>query len=167
MFPFLESKVISETTNKRDIQSIFTSTAFQDFGKIHIMPLIYNEKEKQCNIMVFDHDLAKTNTHKIKKVSSGRGRKHPVFLFLDEDKNYIFEVRYGSATANALQRGLWTHTKKAFSYFESLTQGWVSYHDNPTLVRMLGLALVSTQAGHQEAIAVLEKDVQKQKLKKQ
>ena len=28
----------------------------------------------------------------------------------EEDGRYICEVRYGGATANALQRGFWTHT---------------------------------------------------------
>ena len=41
----------------------------------------------------------------------GKGRKHPVYRFYDDAGGYVCEVRYGGADANALQRGLWTHTK--------------------------------------------------------
>ena len=54
-----------------------------------------------------------------------KNRKHPVYIFLDSDGKYIAEVRYGNATSNALQRGLWTHTKKALPFFDSITNGWV------------------------------------------
>ena len=41
--------------------------------------------------------------------------------------DYICEVRYGDATANALQRGLWTHTRRSLKYFDSVTNGWIDY----------------------------------------
>lgn len=59
---------------------------------------------------------------------------HPIFLFLDSNNNYICEVRYGGASANALRRGLWTHTKNALNYFDSLTYGWIDYSHNLALV---------------------------------
>jgi hypothetical protein len=62
--------------------------------------------------------------------SEGKGRKHPAFRFFDTNKNYICEVRYGDAAANALQRGLWTNTKYAIPYFNSAANGWIDYSDN-------------------------------------
>ncbi|MFN3427833.1 MAG: hypothetical protein ACK41G_09700 [Candidatus Thermochlorobacter sp.] len=95
----------------------------------------------------------------------GRGRKHPVYVFLDENDGYICEVRYGGKTANALQRGLWTHTKKAANYFESLTNGWIDYSENRTLVRLFELALNASEQGHRDAVNVLQEDIER--LKKQ
>ena len=70
------------------------------------------------------------------------------------------EVRYGGATANALQRGLWTHTRNALPFFDSITNGWVDYSHNMTLVDLFSKALVSTEAGHTKAVAILEADIQ-------
>jgi hypothetical protein len=68
-------------------------------------------------------------------------------------------VRYGDATANALQRGLWTHTKNGLSYFESITGGWIDYSHNPLLVKLFSHALVSSLAGHTAALAEIKKDI--------
>ena len=105
--------------------------------------------------MIYDYDKTKSSIKKIKKISSGRGRKHPVFRFFDKDGNYIAEVRYGNATANALQRGLWTHTKNATPFFNSLTNGWINYSHNKSLKDLFGLALVATENGHSAANSVL------------
>ena len=86
-------------------------------------------------------------------------------MFLDSKGNYICEVRYGGASANALQRGLWTNTKNATSYFDSITNGWVNYSHNLTLVRLFSLALNSTEESHKEANIVLQKDIDKLKKK--
>ena len=138
------------------------------------MPLIYNEKNKQCNIMVFDHEKAMRETSQIKYIDSGesyngkkngKSRKHPIFMFLDSNGNYICEVRYGGASANALQRGLWTNTKNALGYFDSLTNGWINYSHNYTLVKLFSLALNSTEESHKEANDVLQKDIDKLKKK--
>ena len=91
------------------------------------------------------------------------GRKHPAFRFYGNNESYICEVRYGDAAANALQRGLWTNTKNALSYFDSATNGWINYSDNLVLVKLFSHALVSTYKGHEEAIAFLVKDIESQK----
>ena len=90
-------------------------------------------------------------------------------MFLDREGRYICEVRYGGATANALQRGFWTHTKNAVNYFESLTNGWISYEHNLTLVHLFRLALNSTEVGHKNANIILQTDIDnlKQKLTKE
>ena len=95
--------------------------------------------------------------------SAGKGRKHPVFRFFDSANNYICEVRYGDSAANALQRGLWTNTKHAAPYFNSVTNGWIDYSDNPLLVKLFSYALVSTSKGHNEALKSLMADIEVQK----
>lgn len=155
MFPFLESFKKKEIKSSKEIEKIFSADAFNEFGKINVMPLIYREREMRCNIIVFDHQKARDNVVKIIRVSNGHGRQHPVFWFLDKDDQYICEVRYGSATANTLQRGLWTHTRNASPYFDSLTNGWIDYSHNQTLVRLFHLALVASEEGHQAANLVL------------
>ncbi len=164
LFPYLSKfgKVISSS---KELKEIFQSEALSEFGNINVMPLIYREKEKQCNIMLFDHSLAIRNTARIQKESAGKGRIHPVYRFFDKEDQYICEVRYGGVTANALQRGLWTNTKNATNYFDSATNGWIDYSDNPVLVRLFSLALVASEKGHEAAQVILQKDIDS--LKKQ
>ena len=93
------------------------------------------------------------------EVVKASGRKHPLYIFLDKDGGYMCEVRYGGKTANALQRGLWTHTKRAVKYFDSLTNGWVSYKQNHSLVTLIRLALNTTKATHKGVNEVLQKEI--------
>lgn len=171
MFPFLE-KQGRDITSKSNIQEVFGSKEFSDFDAINVMPLIYDEKKQRCNIMIFDHKRAISETRRIvyvgkrqrfdintKSVVSGKGRAHPIFMFVDANGHYICEVRYGGASANALQRGLWTHTKNAISYFDSLTNGWIDYSHNHTLVKLFSLALNSSEQGHKLANEILQKDI--------
>lgn len=173
MFPYLETQG-RDITDKKQIEAIFSSDAFSDFNNINVMPLIYREKDKQCNIMIFDHSKAIQNTARILYIgkgeslngkTSGKGRLHPIYMFLDKTDNYICEVRYGGASANALQRGLWTHTKNALSYFDSLTNGWIDYSHNLTLVKLFSLALNSSEKSHEEANLLLQKDIDELKRK--
>ena len=120
--------------------------------------------------MIFDFDKAITKTHRIIRVAENKrfdktagiinasGRAHPIFMFLDKDNNYICEVRYGGKAANALQRGLWTHTQKAVNYFNQLT-GWIDYSHNETLVKLFRLALNATEAVHQQVNVQLQNDI--------
>lgn len=162
MFPRLtkEGKLIS---GRSKIASIFDDSAFSDFGNINVLPLIYAEKQKRCNILVFDFGLARANTHQIRLEAEGGGRRHPVYRFYDKDGNYICEVRYGDQRSNALQRGLWTNTKNALAFFNSVTGGWIDYSDNLLLVKLFSHALVSTRSGHEQALRILEADIQAQK----
>lgn len=177
MFPFLEKqgKNIADT-NK--IREIFQSKEFADFDAINVMPLIYDEKKKRCNIMIFDHKKAITQTKRIIRVDknqkfvsessgvvAGKGRTHPIYIFIDSRGHYICEVRYGGASANALQRGLWTNTKHALHYFDSLTNGWIDYSHNHALVKLFSLALNSSELGHKLANDILQKDIDRLKLK--
>lgn len=171
MFPKL-CEYGDSITDKNIINEIFSSDAFLSLDSVNVMPLIYREKKKECNIMVFDFDKMKEKTEKILLVDKGykydedlrqvvpaKGRSHPIYMFIDGDGKYICEVRYGNATANPLQRGFWTHTKNAVNYFESLTNGWKSYEHNLTLVQLFRLALNSTENGHKSANVILQTDI--------
>lgn len=161
MFPRLLAENEDSITDPTTISEIFDDPAFSDFRSINVLPLIYDEKKQVCNILVFDYARAVQETRIIEKASAGRGRKHPVFRFFDSEGRYICEVRYGDAAANALQRGLWTHTKNALPFFDSITGGWIDYSHNHVLVKLFSHALVSTQDGHTTALAELVADIEK------
>lgn len=162
MFPLLES--YGDTITKpSDIESIFSRPEFSCFNEIHVFPLIYNEKKQVCNILVFDAEKAQRETTLIERVSKGNGRKHPAYRFFNSKGDYICEVRYGGATANALQRGLWTNTKNALPFFDSVTHGWIDYSHNQVLVKLFSHALVSSSKGHEEALVKVKSDIERLK----
>ena len=159
MFPRLEQEG-PEITGRIAVHNILQDPAFSEFRNINVLPLIYNERNQRCNILVFDYNRAISEATRIGREEEGqRGRKHPVYRFYNGAGDYICEVRYGDATANALQRGLWTHTKNGLSYFESITGGWIDYSHNPLLVELFSHALVSSPAGHTAALAEIKKDI--------
>ncbi|VAX42220.1 hypothetical protein MNBD_PLANCTO02-2109 [hydrothermal vent metagenome] len=158
MFPRLEQEG-TEITKSSAIAKVFSAPAFTDFTGINVLPLIYDEKKQRCNILVFDYVRAKNATVRILRIDAGSGRKHPVYRFFDADEDFICEVRYGGATANALQRGLWTHTKNALKYFESVTEGWIDYSHNYVLVKLFSHALISSEVGHKKALENVKEDI--------
>ena len=171
MFPELLTRG-EDITDPDEIADIFASDAFDGLSQVNVMPLIYREAEMKCNIMVFDFEALINKTKRILYVPKGkkydsrskqlidaRGRSHPIFMFIDGNGNYICEVRYGNAAANALQRGLWTHTVNARPYFNSLTNGWISYTHNHTLVQLFKLALNASEKGHMTANVILQEDI--------
>jgi hypothetical protein len=163
MFPRLEQEG-TDLIERNKAQEILKDPAFADFGDINVLPLIYDEKQSRCNILIFDFDQAAREVTRIDRIEAGkRGRKHPIYRFSNSFGDYICEVRYGDATANALQRGLWTHSKNGYQYFESLTGGWIDYSHNPVLVEMFSHALVSSERGHALALARIKEDIAKLK----
>lgn len=158
MFPLLGS-MGHEITGSKNIKKILDNPIFSDFDNINVLPLIYNEKAQRCNILVFDYARARTATSRIVREGDGHGRKHPAYRFYDADNSYICEVRYGSATANALQRGLWTNTRNGLKYFDSVTKGWIDYSHNLVLIKLFSHALVSSSAGHALALEKIKEDI--------
>lgn len=158
MFPLLESHG-DRIDDKKIIEAIFTEDAFSCFSEINVLPLIYDEKKQRCNILVFDAALARNSTAYIEKKTEGSGRKHPAYRFFDDKDNYICEVRYGNASANALQRGLWTNTKNAINFFNSVTDGWIDYSHNLVLVKLFSHALISSSKGHVAALTEIKNDI--------
>ncbi|WP_092348052.1 hypothetical protein [Candidatus Chrysopegis kryptomonas] len=165
MFPALQKFMAGKEVliGNDKILKILESENFAVLKNLNILPLVYDEVGKRCNIMVFDFDKMKNEVEKIKLEGEGKNRKYPVFKFYNRRDEYICEVRYGGKDANALQRGFWTHTKNAEGYFESLTGGWIEYSDNEVLVRLFRYALVTSGEGHKKAIKVLAKDIEKLK----
>lgn len=158
MFPKL-TQAGREISGRGTIQNILKDAAFAEFDSINVLPLIYDEKKQRCNILVFDWVRAASEIAYIIRVESGNGRKHPVYRFYDSSSDYICEVRYGDAAANALQRGLWTHTKNALKYFDSITNGWIVYSHNLSLVKLFSHALVSSETGHISAFEKVKEDI--------
>lgn len=158
MFPRLQQEP-APITSKQTIENIFLDPSFTEFTNINVLPLIYDEDKKRCNILVFDYQRAMQNTSRIIRASAGRGRIHAAYRFYDCQGDYIWEVRYGDASANALQRGLWTHTKNALKYFDSVTNGWIDYSHNLVLVKLFSHALVSSVAGHTLALERIKEDI--------
>ncbi len=145
------------------ISTLWADPVFADFSSLNVLPLIYDEKKQQCNVLVFDHERAKNSITKVVYEHEGKGRKHPVYRFYDGEGAYVCEVRYGGGTANALQRGLWTHTRNGLKYFDSVTGGWITYSHNLVLVKLFAHALIATSAGHDAALDELRKDIEIQK----
>jgi hypothetical protein len=164
MFPKLESIMneLKATTisGNQYIREILKSEEFGHLENINILPLIYDEENKKCNIMIFDWNKAKQEVEIIKLEKEIGHRKYPVFRFYNSKDEYICEIRYGGKDANALQRGFWTHTKHAEQYFESLTGGWINYSDNELLVKLFKYALISSQVGHEKAMDILKEDIE-------
>lgn len=158
MFPLLESygDIIRD---EQVIFDIFATPEFSCFSEINVLPLIYDEKKQRCNILVFDAELARNSVAYIRKETAGSGRVHPAYRFFDAKDNYICEVRYGNASANALQRGLWTNTKNAIPFFHSVTDGWIDYSHNLILVKLFSHALVSSSTGHEAALIEIKRDI--------
>lgn len=142
-----------------NIQRILDDPAFAAFANINVLPLIYDERNQRCNIMVYDYSRVRSEAAQIVLQSEGKGRKHPVYRFFDAQGDYVCEVRYGGASANALQRGLWTHTKNGLKHFDSVTSGWISYSHNKVLVSLFSHALVSSEIGHSAALEKIKEDI--------
>ena len=158
MFPRLEREGI-EIKGRAAVKETLGAPAFTEFSGINVLPLIYDERAQKCNILVFDYGRAMSATMRITRIDAGRGRRHPVYRFFDSEDSYICEVRYGDAAANALQRGLWTHTRLGLKYFESLTGGWIDYSHNLLLVKLFSHALVSSEVGHGIALEAVKEDI--------
>jgi hypothetical protein len=163
MFPKLQS--LGPDIKGKALSRVWSDPVFSDFGDMNVLPLIYDEKKQRCNILVFDAENARNKVSRIVLEEAGHGRKHPVFRFYDDNSDYVCEVRYGSGTANALQRGLWTHTKNGFTYFDSVTDGWIDYSHNLILVQLFSHALIATSKGHEHALKTLNLDIEEQKKK--
>lgn len=153
-----ESNVVISDTKR--IKAIFDDEAFNAFKELNVLLLVHDGKNSKSNILTFDFDTARDLTGQIRYETR---TKHKVFKFCDAEGDYICEVRYGSGTANAFQRGLWTYRKDALKRFESVIGGWIDHVDNPLIVTLFSHALLSTSQGHAEALERLKADVEAQK----
>ncbi len=162
MFPKLEA--LGASIKGKALDRVWADPVFAEFGSLNVLPLIYDEKKQRCNILVFNAETARKRVARIVLEQEGKGRKHPVYRFFDGEGDYVCEVRYGSGTANALQRGLWTNTKNGLKYFDSVTNGWIDYAHNFVLVKLFSHALIATSKGHEAALKKIKLDIEEQKL---
>ncbi|NBV29239.1 hypothetical protein EBS02_09550 [bacterium] len=151
--------IIAQVLTFYQIQGPLKFESFKNLANQNILSLIYKENNDECNMMIFDVKKAISEVKFITKEETSGNRKHPVYKFLDAGRNYIFEVRYGGSKANALQRGVWTHTKHADGYFRSLTDGWVSYNKSEELLELMGKVLVSSNNSHKKILDILNEDI--------
>lgn len=84
MFPRLKLEKANVIEGREKIDRIFGDPAFSSFMEINVLPLIYDERNQRCNILVFDYEAARKQTVKIVHSEEGSGRKHPVFRFYDK-----------------------------------------------------------------------------------
>jgi len=87
MFPRLQLEG-AEITDPDKVRMIFNDPAFSAFTNINVLPLIYNEKAQQCNILVFDHIAGACRNCSDCVCDSRPGRKHPVYRFYDAEGAY-------------------------------------------------------------------------------
>ena len=67
MFLLLDSQGEKIIHGNDRINKILENKEFNEFQKVNVLPLIYDEKEKKCNILVFDFEKAKRKIEIIKK----------------------------------------------------------------------------------------------------
>lgn len=101
--------------DKRDILPLL-----KDLLNIHVLCFLYDERRKLFRVCVIKTSAMVRKSKQIRKVKK---IKHYRYEFLDTNGDYMFEVRYGGATANALQRGIWTHTSKAKGILDTIHSG--------------------------------------------
>lgn len=154
MFSLLQKEIGKRKTNDvRGIKGILSNKCFKDFRDVNVLPLIYNEKKMEFKVIVFNLQKAYSSVKKIKFLPPrkiGRKKTFPIYKFFDNKNNYIFEVRYGDAKANALQRGMWTHTENAKPFFKELLAG--GYKINEPLITLIAKILVSRRDTHEKIL---------------
>ena len=96
MFPRLAQEG-GEIVGTDNIRNILNEPAFASFSNVNVLPLIYDEIARRCNIMVFDYLRAREATARIIREGSGGNRKHPVYRFYDTEKVITF-VKYATVT---------------------------------------------------------------------
>ena len=141
IFPMLESYKKDIISDKEEINNIIN--VIDSILDLNVLLFIYNEKKYTCNVMIYDFNLVKSQVNRIEKVFPQGARKYPIYKFM-HDNNYLFEVRYGGKNANALQRGVWTHTKNAHSYFISISNGEIKYQVRQNLLDIISYLMIAT-----------------------
>ena len=156
MFSILQEEIGKRGTGDIvKIKKILNNKCFKGFSDVNVLPLIYNEKEMKFKVIVFDLQKAYSFVRKIRFFPPrklGKKKTFPIYKFFGNKNNYIFEIRYGGAKANALQRGMWTHTENAEPFFKELLVG--GYKINEPLIRLIAKILVSRKDTHEKILKI-------------
>lgn len=163
MFNYLQQIVGKGKISKpTEIKKILAQPCFANFSGVNVLPLIYNEKKLSFKVMVFELQRAYDSVSLIKFFPPrklGKKKTFPIYKFFDNKGEYIFEVRYGDVKANALQRGMWTQTENAKSYFKFLLDG--SYVINIPLINVISKILVSSKEDHEKILKMFPRSKEK------
>lgn len=143
----------------------FINQYMYDFKSVHVGKDLYRAKQHEEDIKVINQIDNIEFPVSLKAYGDGplqlsTDKKCLMFTRLEKEKAII-----GDATANALQRGLWTHTKNGLKYFSSVTNGWISYSHNHVLVQLFSHALVASESGHKSALQNIKEDIESLKKK--
>jgi hypothetical protein len=154
MFTYL-SQVVGqgEITDPSKIQEILAYEAFADFDQVNVLPFIYDEKHHNFKIIVYDLAKAYSSVTAIRfKAPRKHGAKmtFPIYKFYGANDQYIFEVRYGGTGANALQRGMWTHTENASQFFRQFLSD--TYQVNEPLLKLIAKLLIARPETHKDIL---------------
>lgn len=148
-----------EITDTKTIQNILQDNAFAEFDQVNVLPLIYDERKQKFKVVIYDLVKAYSSVRSIRFLPPrkiGNKMTFPIYKFYGKKNQYIFEVRYGGAGANALQRGMWTHTENADPFFRELLSD--AYKINEPLLKLIAKLLISTQDTHESILRQLPKD---------
>ncbi len=163
MFTYLQQVVgKGKISGLTEIKKILAQPCFANFSEVNVLPLIYNEKKLSFRVMVFELQRAYDSVCLIKFFPPrklGKKKTFPIYKFYDNKGEYIFEVRYGDVKANALQRGMWTQTEHAKSYFKFLLDG--SYVINIPLINVISKILVSSKEDHEKILKMFPQSKEK------
>ena len=184
LYNFLKDELaITDTSDTETLQKVIKKIG--STVMFNVLPLIYKENSDEteggvCNILLFNSKALMKNLarivyieagkeynfkqRKVQEKTGGKQRKHPIFMLLDSENNYICEIRYGGADANALQRGFWSKTtNKKNLYFIELFPKWIKYEKRQDLITLMQRALNCTQTGHKKANEVLLDNIVQEK----
>ena len=158
MFRRLEMEQ-SPVDDPQRVNTILRDSSFESINDLNLLAIIYDENNMKARLMSFNFNQAIEAAHSIARIEPGTGRrKHPVYIFSDKNDKYLFEVRYGRADANALQRGLWTNTNINQDTFFSVTQDWIAYTINDSLIKIISSMFVLNELEH-EQLLILAKEL--------
>lgn len=154
MFRRLEMEQSSVDDPKR-VKKILRDSSFESINDLNLLAIIYDENKMKARLMSFNFNQAIDAAHSIARIESGTGRrKHPAYIFSDKNDKYLFEVRYGRADSNALQRGLWTNTNKNQDTFFHVTQDWIAYTINHSLNKIISSLFVLNESKHEQLLTL-------------
>ena len=101
----------TDRMNKRTLQARLAEEGIDPFNR-SFQIMSFNTDDAFSSVVRIAYELP---------VIGGQRVARPRWRFYDDDDVRIMEVRYGGADANALQRGLWTHTVNAIQYMTCIT----------------------------------------------
>ncbi|MFW6047576.1 MAG: hypothetical protein ACOCP4_07330 [Candidatus Woesearchaeota archaeon] len=110
--------------DKKEISTLKNKKSFNNFKALNTIQILYQEPNGR-KIVDYSYRVTAFNTFKacedIEHIEFIMRKKYGIYRFFNSNKDFMFDIRYGGKSANALQRGVWTQTKKVSNkYLEEL-----------------------------------------------